>query len=59
MWDKKSNIQKAKTPPKIQSYMFEKSLFHFSTEIAILSRRKIHLQQTKGLPFSHAKPYAN
>lgn len=48
-----------KTPQRIQSYMLEKSLFYFRTEIAILSGRKIHLQQTKALHFSHAKPYAN
>lgn len=52
----KSNIQKAKTPQKNQ---FERSLFYYRPEIAILSGRRIHLQQTKGLPFSHPKPYAN
>lgn len=60
IWDE-TNIQKAKTlqkkPPSL--YMLEKSSFYFRTEIAILSGRKIHLQKTKGLPFSHAKPCAN
>lgn len=47
--------QKHHTKKPVFLYMFEKSLFYFRTEIAILSGRKIHLQQ-RAFPFHIQNP---